>query len=156
MEERELADKRRHYEFMMRLHKAAENSPRYRDIAPRLKIRPPSMEDYTDRRNVSMRYENWKITAEELKVREAQTQSHRPSSDKNDMLGIRRRSLQNQDSVAPNTANTPTSKSAGNLSNSSSAPQLKQTLSNTSAKSAILNMANQKRSSSEKDKSRKS
>ncbi|XP_055341525.1 serine/threonine-protein phosphatase 2A 56 kDa regulatory subunit epsilon isoform-like [Paramacrobiotus metropolitanus] len=140
-DERDMAEKRRHFDLMVSLHKAAEKSPLFRALAPSLRIRPPDMEDYLDARNISMKYENWKVTAEELKAREAQTQSHRPSSDKNDVLGIRRRSLSSAPSImpqppaAPATVSAQTSKSVGNVPSNRSLSTVKGTASTSSTSS---------------------
>ncbi|OQV13972.1 Serine/threonine-protein phosphatase 2A 56 kDa regulatory subunit gamma isoform [Hypsibius exemplaris] len=93
VEEKDAAERRRHFELMQKVYRIAQRSPMYPQLAKSLNIRPPSMEDYVDRRNVSMKYENWKVTEDELKTRESQTAIDRPNCERNDLLGGRRRSM---------------------------------------------------------------
>ena len=99
-----MAEKRRHFEFMQKIHKAAQKSPFYKQIAPNLHIRQPDFDDYTDRRSVSMKYENWRVTTDELRSRQSQTAILRPNSDRND---VRKRSLSTQPPASAQQASPP-------------------------------------------------
>jgi hypothetical protein len=87
-----MAEKRRHFEMMQKIHKLAQSSPIYPQLANLLRIAPPKMEDYADRRILPMKYEEWTVTGSELRTRQSQTAINRPTSDRNDLLVVRRQS----------------------------------------------------------------